>query len=31
GWQEELAKLSQETAELTHAVKAIAAERGGFA
>jgi glutamate formiminotransferase/formiminotetrahydrofolate cyclodeaminase len=30
-WQEELATLSQETAELAHAVKEVAAERGGFA
>lgn len=30
-WQEELAKLSQETAELAQNIKLIAAERGGFA
>lgn len=30
-WQEELAKLSQETAVLVEDIKAVAAERGGFA
>jgi glutamate formiminotransferase / formiminotetrahydrofolate cyclodeaminase len=30
-WQEELAKLSQETADMVQSIKLVAAERGGFA